>query len=174
MWTIPRRFFCSTVRSGRLWDRLRAFRQIGILDEFKAQGATHAGLDVHTPDGHHIAKIPAPPVVGNEAPCEGAIMRPVPVSVLKMPSYWQKNSTRTLKLVKRWQPSRTVVSSVAEWSWRTLAVWRRLKLPVVIRWNTRALCVTRLWRWHSLFNVRPGLGGEAVCLLTCSNHQFYG
>ena len=61
---------------------IRAFRQIGILDEFKAQGATHAGLDVHTPDGHHIAKIPAPPVVGNEAPCEGAIMRPVLARIL--------------------------------------------------------------------------------------------
>lgn len=61
---------------------IRAFRQLGILDEFKAQGATHAGLDVHTPDGHHIAKIPAPPVVGNEAPCEGAIMRPVLAKIL--------------------------------------------------------------------------------------------
>ena len=61
---------------------IRALRQIGVLDEFKAQGATHAGLDVHAPDGTHLAHIPAPPVVGNEAPCEGAIMRPVLAKIL--------------------------------------------------------------------------------------------
>lgn len=61
---------------------IRAFRQIGILDEFKELGATHAGVDVHTPDGTLIAKIPAPPVIGNDAPCEGAIMRPVLAKIL--------------------------------------------------------------------------------------------
>ncbi|WP_296048191.1 FAD-dependent oxidoreductase [uncultured Alteromonas sp.] len=61
---------------------IRAFAQIGILDEFLAQGATHKGLDVHAPTGQHLAFIPAPPLMGKDAPGGGAIMRPVLAKIL--------------------------------------------------------------------------------------------
>ncbi|GGF85612.1 FAD-dependent oxidoreductase [Alteromonas lipolytica] len=61
---------------------IRAFAQIGILDEFLTQGATHKGLDVFAPTGQHLAFIPAPPLMGENAPGGGAIMRPVLAKIL--------------------------------------------------------------------------------------------
>ncbi|MDC8831867.1 FAD-dependent oxidoreductase [Alteromonas gilva] len=61
---------------------IRAFKQLGIFEEFLAHGATHKGLDVHAPTGQHLAFIPASKVPGNDEPCEGAIMRPVLAKIL--------------------------------------------------------------------------------------------
>ncbi|MDP5039746.1 MAG: FAD-dependent monooxygenase, partial [Paraglaciecola sp.] len=37
---------------------LRAFKTLGILDEYLKIGSAHSGLDVHAPHGVHLAHIP--------------------------------------------------------------------------------------------------------------------
>lgn len=62
---------------------LRAFKTIGILDEFLAQGHAHNGLDVFAPHGLHLAHVPTPPVANADGiPGSGAIMRPTLAKIL--------------------------------------------------------------------------------------------
>ena len=61
---------------------LRAFRTIGILDEFLEKGSAHSGLDVHAPHGVHLAHIPTPLIGDPDIPGAGAIMRPVLAKIL--------------------------------------------------------------------------------------------
>lgn len=61
---------------------LRAFRTLGILDEFLKRGAGTDGLDLCTPNGHRIAQLPTPRIAGPEVPGGGAIMRPVLAAIL--------------------------------------------------------------------------------------------
>lgn len=57
---------------------LRAFRQLGILDAFLANGfAGTDGVDIHSPDGHLITTLPTPRIAGPDVPGGGAILRPV-------------------------------------------------------------------------------------------------
>jgi len=55
----------------------RAFRTLGILDEFLKKGASSDGADVLTSAGHPIATLPTPRLAGPDVPGGGAIMRPV-------------------------------------------------------------------------------------------------
>lgn len=61
---------------------LRAFRTLGILEEFLKQGCGADGLDVFTPTGQHIATIPTPRLAGPDVPGGGGIMRPVLAKIL--------------------------------------------------------------------------------------------
>lgn len=62
---------------------LRAFKTIGILDEFLEQGHAHNGLDVFAPHGLHLAHVPTPSVANAEGiPGAGAIMRPTLAKIL--------------------------------------------------------------------------------------------
>jgi 2-polyprenyl-6-methoxyphenol hydroxylase-like FAD-dependent oxidoreductase len=60
----------------------RVFRQLGIMDDFLAQGFAADGAKVHAPHGQLIAEIPTPRVAGAEYPGGGAIMRPVLARIL--------------------------------------------------------------------------------------------
>ena len=61
---------------------LRAFKTLGILDEFLAQGSSSEQLDVMAASGHPIATIPNPRFAGPDIPGAGAIMRPVLAKIL--------------------------------------------------------------------------------------------
>lgn len=61
---------------------LRAFKTLGILDEFMKQGSAHSGLDIHAPHGMHIAHIPTPVLGDPDIPKSGAIMRPALAKIL--------------------------------------------------------------------------------------------
>jgi 2-polyprenyl-6-methoxyphenol hydroxylase-like FAD-dependent oxidoreductase len=61
---------------------LRAFRRIGVLDEFMAQGAASDGVDIFMPDGMKVASLPTPRIAGPDVPGSGAIMRPVLAKIL--------------------------------------------------------------------------------------------
>lgn len=58
---------------------LRAFETLGIYEDFVKYGAPSDGLDLFTPHGHHIVRLPTPPAVGAGAAVGGTagIMRPV-------------------------------------------------------------------------------------------------
>ena len=56
---------------------LRAFRTIGILDEFLEQGSAADGVVLCLPHGPQIAELPTPRIAGPDVPGGGAIMRPV-------------------------------------------------------------------------------------------------
>ena len=60
---------------------MRAFKQLGIMDEYLQAGSGHGGLDVFAPHGVHLAHIPAPPL-GKGLPGGGAIMRPALAKIL--------------------------------------------------------------------------------------------
>lgn len=60
---------------------LRTFVQLGIIDEFLAVGCGNAGLEVHAPNGMHLAHIPAPPL-REGLPGAGAVMRPALAKIL--------------------------------------------------------------------------------------------
>ena len=60
---------------------MRAFKQLGIMDEYLQAGSGHGGLDVFAPHGVHLAHIPAPPL-GEGLPGGGAIMRPALAKIL--------------------------------------------------------------------------------------------
>lgn len=60
---------------------MRAFKQLGILDEYLKEGNANAGLDIHAPHGLHLAHIPSPPIEAG-LPGGGAIMRPVLAKIL--------------------------------------------------------------------------------------------
>lgn len=55
---------------------MRAFNQLGIMDEYMKQGSSHGGIDICTPTGQKLAHIPAPSIGGEGLPGAGAIMRP--------------------------------------------------------------------------------------------------
>ena len=55
---------------------LRAFRQLGILDEFLAQGSATDNVEIRLPHGPVVATLPTPRIAGPEVPGGGAIMRP--------------------------------------------------------------------------------------------------
>lgn len=61
---------------------LRAFKTLGILDQFMAQGSAADGVDLFTPHGQRIAELPTPRLAGPDIPGGGAIMRPVLARIL--------------------------------------------------------------------------------------------
>jgi 2-polyprenyl-6-methoxyphenol hydroxylase-like FAD-dependent oxidoreductase len=61
---------------------LRAFRMLGILDEFLNRGAASDGVELLTSAGHPIASLPTPRLAGPDVPGGGAIMRPVLAAIL--------------------------------------------------------------------------------------------
>jgi 2-polyprenyl-6-methoxyphenol hydroxylase-like FAD-dependent oxidoreductase len=61
---------------------LRAFRTLGILEEFLKHGHAADGVDVHLPTGQKIATLPTSRVAGPDVPGGGAVMRPVLAKIL--------------------------------------------------------------------------------------------
>lgn len=61
---------------------LRAFRTLGILDTFLAQGAASDGVKICLPHGPQVAELPTPRIAGPEVPGGGAILRPVLAKIL--------------------------------------------------------------------------------------------
>ncbi|OYT89485.1 MAG: hypothetical protein CFE46_03485 [Burkholderiales bacterium PBB6] len=61
---------------------LRAFRTLGILDAFMAEGSATDGVHLHLPHGPKVAEIPTPRIAGADVPGGGAIMRPVLARIL--------------------------------------------------------------------------------------------
>lgn len=61
---------------------LRAFKTLGILDEFLTQGSGSDKLEVMAASGHPIASIPNPRFAGPDIPGAGAIMRPVLAKIM--------------------------------------------------------------------------------------------
>lgn len=61
---------------------LRAFRTMGILDAFLAQGSATDGVDLCLPHGPKVAELPTPRIAGGDVPGGGAIMRPVLARIL--------------------------------------------------------------------------------------------
>ncbi|WP_342620135.1 FAD-dependent oxidoreductase [Rhodoferax sp. GW822-FHT02A01] len=56
---------------------LRAFRQLGILEAFLAQGHASDGVNICLPHGPQIATLPTPRIAGDDVPGGAGIMRPV-------------------------------------------------------------------------------------------------
>lgn len=62
---------------------LRVFRQLGVLDAFKREGAATDGLIVRMPhNDREIATLPTPPMPGTGLPGNAAIMRPALAAIL--------------------------------------------------------------------------------------------
>lgn len=61
---------------------LRAFRQLGVLDEFLTHGAASDGVQLRLPHGQPIGELPTPRLAGPDVPGGGAIMRPVLARIL--------------------------------------------------------------------------------------------
>ena len=61
---------------------LRAFRTLGILDAFLADGSATDGVHIHAPHGPKVAELPTPRLAGPDVPGGGAIMRPVLARIL--------------------------------------------------------------------------------------------
>jgi len=61
---------------------LRAFRTLGILEAFLAQGSATDGVDLCLPHGPKVAELPTPRIAGADVPGGGAIMRPVLARIL--------------------------------------------------------------------------------------------
>ena len=61
---------------------LRAFRQLGILDEFLAQGSATDDVEIRLPHGPLVATLPTPRIAGPDVPGGGAIMRPALARIL--------------------------------------------------------------------------------------------
>ncbi len=61
---------------------LRAFRQLGVLDEFLQHGAASDGVQLRLPHGQPIGELPTPRIAGPDVPGGGAIMRPVLARIL--------------------------------------------------------------------------------------------
>jgi 2-polyprenyl-6-methoxyphenol hydroxylase-like FAD-dependent oxidoreductase len=61
---------------------LRAFRTLGILDRFLAEGAASDGVHLRAPHGAPIGELPMPRLAGPDVPGGGAIMRPVLARIL--------------------------------------------------------------------------------------------
>ena len=61
---------------------LRAFRTLGVLDAFLAQGHAADGVKLCLPHGPQVAELPTPRIAGADVPGGGAIMRPVLARIL--------------------------------------------------------------------------------------------
>ncbi len=61
---------------------LRAFRRLGILDEFMRLGNAADGVEIYLPNGQQIGALPTPRIAGPDVPGGGAIMRPVLARIL--------------------------------------------------------------------------------------------
>ncbi len=61
---------------------LRAFRQLGVLDAFLAQGAASDGVQLFLPDGAPLGTLPTPRLAGPDVPGNGGILRPVLARIL--------------------------------------------------------------------------------------------
>lgn len=61
---------------------LRALESLGVYDAFKSEGWVSSGVDIYTQQGHHVATMPTPPVVGSSVSGGGGIMRPVLARIL--------------------------------------------------------------------------------------------
>jgi len=61
---------------------LRAFRQLGILDEFLELGHAGDGVELYRADGSLLGELPTPRLAGDDIPGGGAIMRPVLAAIL--------------------------------------------------------------------------------------------
>jgi len=61
---------------------LRAFKTLGILEEFLKVGSAHSGLDLFAPHGLHLAHLPTPVQGDKSIPGAGAIMRPALAKIL--------------------------------------------------------------------------------------------
>jgi 2-polyprenyl-6-methoxyphenol hydroxylase-like FAD-dependent oxidoreductase len=61
---------------------LRAFKTLGILEQFLLQGYGSDGVDLFAPTGHLIAQLPTPRLAGPEVPGGAGIMRPVLAKIL--------------------------------------------------------------------------------------------
>jgi 2-polyprenyl-6-methoxyphenol hydroxylase-like FAD-dependent oxidoreductase len=60
----------------------RAFRTLGILDEFLEHGHAADGVHLCLPHGPRVAELPTPRIAGPDIPGGGAIMRPVLARIL--------------------------------------------------------------------------------------------
>lgn len=60
----------------------RAFRALGVLEEFMRQGFAGDGVDICLPHGAKILSLPTPRIAGPDVPGSGAIMRPVLARIL--------------------------------------------------------------------------------------------
>jgi 2-polyprenyl-6-methoxyphenol hydroxylase-like FAD-dependent oxidoreductase len=61
---------------------IRAFKTLGIVDEFLAQGSGSDGVDLCAPPGMVVAQLPTPRIAGPDIPGGGAIMRPILAKIL--------------------------------------------------------------------------------------------
>ncbi|PJI95835.1 2-polyprenyl-6-methoxyphenol hydroxylase-like FAD-dependent oxidoreductase [Acidovorax sp. 69] len=61
---------------------LRAFRQLGVLDEFLSQGSAADGVHLCSPMGDRIGNLPTPRIAGPDVPGGGAILRPILAKIL--------------------------------------------------------------------------------------------
>ena len=61
---------------------LRAFRRLGILDAFLAQGHAADGVRLCLPHGPQVAELPTPRLAGADVPGGGGILRPVLARIL--------------------------------------------------------------------------------------------
>lgn len=61
---------------------LRALAQMGLYEQFCARGWVSDGVDLYTPTGHHIARLPTPKPVGAEVGGGAGIMRPALAAIL--------------------------------------------------------------------------------------------
>ncbi|WP_322094322.1 FAD-dependent oxidoreductase [Paraburkholderia bannensis] len=61
---------------------LRAFRTLGVLDDFLATGYAADGVNVALADGTPIGTLPTPRLAGADVPGGGAIMRPALAKIL--------------------------------------------------------------------------------------------
>jgi 2-polyprenyl-6-methoxyphenol hydroxylase-like FAD-dependent oxidoreductase len=61
---------------------LRAFRTLGILEAFLAQGSATDGVQLCLPHGPKVADLPTPRIAGADVPGGGGIMRPVLARIL--------------------------------------------------------------------------------------------
>ncbi|MDN8037074.1 FAD-dependent oxidoreductase [Burkholderia vietnamiensis] len=61
---------------------LRAFRQLGILDEFLEHGHAGDGVKLYRGDGVLLGELPTSHLAGDDVPGGGAIMRPVLAGIL--------------------------------------------------------------------------------------------
>lgn len=61
---------------------LRAFRTLGVLERFLAEGYANDGVDVMSPDGRLLGQLPTPRIAGADVPGNGAVMRPVLAKIL--------------------------------------------------------------------------------------------
>lgn len=61
---------------------MRALVQLGVIDEFLAEGAASDGVEIHIPTGQKVAELPTPRLAGPDVPGNGAIMRPALARIL--------------------------------------------------------------------------------------------